>query len=1699
MSRRAGIIGAALWGLALSAHGYASAYSSMAVPGTHNSWTPASSMVLQADYVWVCTQTFAAASGAFKFAANGSWTINWGGDHNILRVPARNLGDLAPGGNDMAYTNLATGQYRFTFYESTATFDLVPIAATAPTATNVQIIGSFNGDGALTNGFMTNVSGYVWSVTNVVLDTGADFLFRMKSPAGTNLWGAPSTTKLQSMPANGTPSGSARYVLDGIVGGIFAYTFDLQSNLFNLVQVHTNAFSVSTVSAAGSFVAGYPPDYNLERISGSIWRSDFMVTNSGTFNLFFIGRDAGGGIGRFWGATNAAPLALPATGFMPAFYTSNALVKATITNVVPGSYRVTFDANSGQYSVVQRFTTASGANYLTNASFEVRNENLPAGWGTYHAASGELADFGAHSGARCGVLYAKTVTNDWDVGSFDQTTQVFAAMSGQTFRVAAAFRTKGNWQAESVRIIVEWRTNGTAFKEDYVDVVGLTENWKIHALEARVPRSNVSAKILFKYDGNPGTGFLLVDDAEARIASSRFQNFDAWGNVPSFQNIKPGDWEATHGKTIYNLQSGALTGGVLICKYVEGSGNNKAIELFNGMTGAVDLAAGNYVLQQYDNGSTNVSTNVFLTGTLAGGATLTVSRPAYPSNYAPNAALRAVPLSLTNKALTFNGDDAIVLRSGGVAGPVLDRVGQVGTNVAGSVWSRAATDRTLHRRHGVLQGLTNHPTNSFPLADWTVLPKDDFSELGVHFFSLDDPNAPYVPSGYSLLLNTNAYLITPELDGGIGDVSFYARAQGALAGSALQLAIETAPRLGSTNWTLVETISIPLATTNFTLFTSYASQPTHAVLRFRHVGDGTTNRIRLDDVFVDEAYLVRRTQNFSAWTNYLGSPIGSYNLAEWAIQNAQIGSKGVAGSLAAEIHPTSGFVQSPAFEGGVGTVTFWLSNLTNNLGQVIATVLVSTNDWATWTTNGTVTIPAATRVVSTNASVSIFLPVTASVRISAIASPSPFVVDNVDVKVPALSRTLTFDDLTPNTSFLTFNKDGWAVVDTAVANDAVLYSGYSGKMRNATITSPMLDDIGVFSFYYRQSTNSGDATARLAVEISPNGTSWTSLASGLVPATNVQRFYYYNSNTNNRQIRIRQTVTGVRVFVDQLSVGAFEPAPTCTVTAALSPATPTPSEGFYLAADVVPRYAPEILVVTGSYRIAFGAWSNLPLVATGYGTYRSANLIPPLPAGTRVSYRASVTYAGPGAKPGTTSYTTNTVYSTTNVIFISDVERGTVWINEIFYAPYEGEDGGGIWGNNTPYDHEYIELCGVAGTSITNWRVELLFASLSDVSKNGGQAKYATYTIPSGTVLANETNGFGFYVIGDQELTTNHPIDMVLTNLVPATVNPFNPADRDHIRDPSGIVRLLDNYGNVVYSLAYGAYDSGSEHLPVSLDPTGYNTNSLSLGGIGSRYGDFEWNDEGALTIGTANTGQSLTNVVLTLMRAWHMPSAAAQTSLQGLFSQFHPYPPAQSDAIFFHYAYTNSEYNNYATIGGRVHHHKQGAGGAWSVAAKQNDFPGGFDTNGTGYAYLRMGPVNAYVYDRLDTIEYVIEAIPSGSSSQGTAWLGSDGLGSSTPYATFAEATNFPFRYTFPIADVIEITKLTRTNTLLRIETDGNDPLDPIFNFNVRVTTNLVIPTWQWDVIVPQAVSRTNEQNYITLTNPAGSNRFFAIQPLWP
>jgi len=166
----------------------------------------------------------------------------------------------------------------------------------------------------------------------------------------------------------------------------------------------------------------------------------------------------------------------------------------------------------------------------------------------------------------------------------------------------------------------------------------------------------------------------------------------------------------------------AATTDLLISEYVEGSSLNKAIEIYNGTGAAVDLATGAYVLQLHSNGSPTVSQSVSLTGTLADGDVFVVAHAS------ADAAILAVADLTSSAVINFNGDDAIILRKGGV---VIDAFGQIGFD-PGTEWTGGGADDTLRRNADVCAGDTN-ASNAFDVAvEWTSFAVNTFAGLGSH-------------------------------------------------------------------------------------------------------------------------------------------------------------------------------------------------------------------------------------------------------------------------------------------------------------------------------------------------------------------------------------------------------------------------------------------------------------------------------------------------------------------------------------------------------------------------------------------------------------------------------------------------------------------------------------------------------------------------------------------------------------------------------------------------------------------------------------------------------------------------------------------------------------------------------------------------------------------------------------------------------
>jgi uncharacterized protein len=113
-------------------------------------------------------------------------------------------------------------------------------------------------------------------------------------------------------------------------------------------------------------------------------------------------------------------------------------------------------------------------------------------------------------------------------------------------------------------------------------------------------------------------------------------------------------------------------------EYIEGSSNNKALEIYNPGTQTVNLSS--YAVKLYPNGATTPSNTTTLTGSLSPGAVLVlVNNGASPTF--------KIAGGVTATVANFNGDDAITLEKAGV---VVDRFGQPGVD-PGAAWTGASS------------------------------------------------------------------------------------------------------------------------------------------------------------------------------------------------------------------------------------------------------------------------------------------------------------------------------------------------------------------------------------------------------------------------------------------------------------------------------------------------------------------------------------------------------------------------------------------------------------------------------------------------------------------------------------------------------------------------------------------------------------------------------------------------------------------------------------------------------------------------------------------------------------------------------------------------------------------------------------------------------------------------------------------------
>jgi len=157
-------------------------------------------------------------------------------------------------------------------------------------------------------------------------------------------------------------------------------------------------------------------------------------------------------------------------------------------------------------------------------------------------------------------------------------------------------------------------------------------------------------------------------------------------------------------------------------EYIEGSSNNKALEIYNSSASGVDL--GGHKVELYFNGSNSAGLTINLTGNIPANGVFVLAHGS------ANATISATA-NQTNSSGWFNGDDAIVLKNGSA---ILDSIGQIGVD-PGTEWGSAFTstaDNTLRRKTTIASGDTNATDSFDPAAEWEGYAQDTVDHLGTY-------------------------------------------------------------------------------------------------------------------------------------------------------------------------------------------------------------------------------------------------------------------------------------------------------------------------------------------------------------------------------------------------------------------------------------------------------------------------------------------------------------------------------------------------------------------------------------------------------------------------------------------------------------------------------------------------------------------------------------------------------------------------------------------------------------------------------------------------------------------------------------------------------------------------------------------------------------------------------------------------------
>jgi hypothetical protein len=845
------------------------------------------------------------------------------------------------------------------------------------------------------------------------------------------------------------------------------------------------------------------------------WQSEHFITNATTspicFQLERVGTD--GSVEKAWSASTLVTNNMQ--GNANATLSGNLATNdpaATIpvwARAPTGRYLLHFNENTGEYKFSRRYT--AGDALLHNAGFETVSTNgngtvLPSDWGTWgywHAneISVDFADgFPVHTGTK--ALLLRRLYDDWesyagvsqDIGVTDY------AANGLSLAVSGYFRRQGAISFSTAGVLIAmFDASGetVAIAEGSASELSDT-SWTYLSCIAVVPSNAVTAHVSWRLYNitTHGNGGVLVDDVEVKLAGNQTQNFNAWGNFSAF-GVRNLDWYASSAKTTNNVSSPTpVYGDLIISQIVEGSDNNKAVELYNGTAAAIDLSG--CTLSQYDNGATTATVAIALSGTIPSKKAFVISRPVNHDPVPCTPTITALA-DFTSYQLTFNGDDVLELRREST--PV-DRFGTVSAGASGSYWTAKARNATATRKTSV-----TNASATFSLDEWDFSGTDDLTGLGTHSFDGDWLANAYVPSGYSCILQTNAFLVTSELEDGVSSAGFWALCDP--PDQSVDVIVQTSPSRvagldpANTEWRSVATNTVSTGS-GWRFFAADISSSSARFVRFLSAnGSSPTARLRIDDISLDDYAPIRWYQDFTSW-NYPAE--GTWTKAGWTLANGSVSPDGGEdGSPCARLADGTSSLTSPFAGSGVGDTAFW-ARIDPECGEetVVLELLASSDGGETWKDTG---FRATVGTTATNLALFPYCEGTSAIRIAYEDETSdvPVLIDSVYVSAALLRPSQDFEDWPVGKIYGNYSHQGWRMTDCIVNATNGVGGSRCARMKDivsyhATICSPWLPRITGGRYAVRRALGT-TIEPDILIQASENGTDWTTIATHTIADT----------------------------------------------------------------------------------------------------------------------------------------------------------------------------------------------------------------------------------------------------------------------------------------------------------------------------------------------------------------------------------------------------------------------------------------------------------------------------------------------------------------------------------------------------------------------------------------------------------------------